>query len=281
MKSEQITRPVVDVDNLRINYDFSLQQLQLCVESARRRPQSLSLVIDHAATVATCGHVLDPDTDDVVGALKIAAQAHAAMFTVVSSPEDNVTAPLGNGEQASYDTRLSDTSTADVHSWLDGVFLSLLCRDQDSLKRLMATLLEVLERCVTENPRYRFLLAEALRLWWYEEDGVAKKFIETMQETDPSTHEFASEKFVLDIDVPIIQCLLYALAEDADFAAAFARAAQMHKEYWTSTMKRRRDWDGFLSIPLLGIAALAYDRNLPFELDCDYVPMSLVRDLAK
>jgi len=277
MKPKKITRPIVDLAILRHNYEFSSQQFKKCTKTARRRPQLLSLVIRHAKTVATCGEVVDPGAESIGKALKIAAQAHAALFTVVCSPEGTVTVPLGDGEPASYDTRLSDTSTADVHCWLDGVFLSLLCRDEDSLERLMATPLEVLKQCVTSNPGYRFLLAEAIQLWWHEEDGVARKFIESMQETDPIKHDFVNEKYVLDIDVPIIQCLLYALSEDADFTAAFARAAQMHMEYWTSTIERRRDWDGFLSIPLLGIAALAFDRNLPFEVDCDYVPMSLVR----
>lgn len=70
--------------------------------------------------------------------------------------------------------------------------------------------------------------------------------------------------------------MLYALSKDPQFAESIVRAAECHKEYWTSTEELSCDWDGFLSIPLLGAAALAYDRQIPFRVDCDYVPMRLV-----
>jgi len=272
----KISRPAVDSTLIHRSYHFSRQEMAECLIAARERPATLSLLISHAITTATCGSAVAPDSNDVRDALKVAAEAVAAVFALASKPDGPITVSLG-GVPVTYATRDSDNSCATVYEWLKGFFLASLVRDRKSLDLLFATPVEVLRSSGTTNPEYRFIVAEALKMWRRNESGVAQKFIEVMQATDPARPDIINEAYTLNLDVPAFQCLFYVLSEDADFADALVRAAQLHKKFWTAGKRKREDWDGFLSIPLLGIAALAHDRKLPFELDCDYIPMHLVR----
>lgn len=55
-------------------------------------------------------------------------------------------------------------------------------------------------------------------------------------------------------------------------------ALEKHKKYWTSDERKRLDWEGFLSLPLLGITSMAYDCDIPFDVESDYIPLPLIRN---
>jgi hypothetical protein len=274
----KIDRHMVDSDSLHRPYEFSRQQMDSCLENVRKNPSVLSLLISHAKTVATCGSVIAPESEEIRAALKIASQACAALFALASNPGTPVTVHLGDGEPVTIAGYRSDSSVEHVDRWLEGFYLASLCRDRESLALLFKTPLDTLKRSSTRGPEYRQLLAEALHGWHAGEEEVTDKFIAAMEATDPDRKDILNVDYTLQISVPTIQCLFYVLSEDKDLADAIIKAAESHKKYWKSTKQRRQDnWDGFLSIPLLGIAAMAHDRKMPFELDCDYVPMDLVR----
>ena len=273
----KISRPSVDLARIHEVYEREQKGLADYVDAARRRPQALTLLISEALCLANCAAVVAPESDDILRSLKLAAQAHAALFAWASSSGGTVTVPLGDDGPVTYVNQESESSTVHVFRWLKGFYLAALCRDENALKILFDTPTDLLRSSSTGNPEYRHLLAESLGMWRRSENGVAQGFIATMDATDPERADVLDKSYTLLLDVPAIQCLLYALSEEKDFAPAIVRAAESHKKYWTSTKKRREDWDGFLSIPLLGIAALARDRGVAFDLDCDYVPGHLVR----
>jgi hypothetical protein len=271
----KISRPEVALEQVHRAYEFSQKAMHVGLANVRRRPSVLSLLASQAITTASCGSIIAPESEDIAAALKIASQSHAAIFALASKPNGPVTVALGDGDPITITGYQSESSVENAFRWLNGFYLAALCRDRDSLEILLKTPLEVLKRSSTRNPEYRFLLVEAIQMWRKGADGVARKFIATMEATDPEREDIIDEDYTLRLDVPAIQCLLYAITKDADFAKALVGAAESHKDYWVSTDEL--EWSGFLSIPLLGVAAIAHDRKLPFELDCDFVPMNLVR----
>ena len=62
----------------------------------------------------------------------------------------------------------------------------------------------------------------------------------------------------------------------AGLESALAEAVAEHKKYWSAKAVRRQEKVGFVSLPLLGLAALAWDRGLRFHVDSDYLPWSWV-----
>ncbi len=98
-----------------------------------------------------------------------------------------------------------------------------------------------------------------------------------MTATDPHQPDIRDPDFTLHIDVPLIDCLLYAIAEQPEFGEKLAKGLELHKKYWTLTEDTRDDWDGMVSLPLLTAAAIATDRGLKFDIDSGYLPMRFVK----
>src|SRR5262245_21103565 len=58
------------------------------------------------------------------------------------------------------------------------------------------------------------------------------------------------------------------------FAAALETALRQYHRFWSATAKLRDDMEGFVSVDLTAVAALAYDRGVAFDVESDYIPTS-------
>ena len=272
IERHKITHPGIE----RI-YTEALKRLSDYQAAARERAGSLTYLKSVCQQVAFCGSVLAPEAPEIGRALRMVSQTCAAVFAVANSQGQSVTVPLGEGPAATYSGVKADESTVNALLWLNGYMYATLCHDAESLKILCATPVATLRASSTKSAAYDYLLIEALQRWHTGQEGVAEGFIAAMQATEPGQPDIVSPTFTLHIDVPWIQCLFYAAAEQSEFGEALANGVGLHKKYWAKTATRRDDWDGFLSFPMLAAAALAHRRNLPFDVDSEYLPMRLVR----
>jgi hypothetical protein len=55
-----------------------------------------------------------------------------------------------------------------------------------------------------------------------------------------------------------------------------ASALEDHKAFWSVIETRRRDPYGFIAWPLLAIASLASEFQMPIEVESDYLPPRLL-----
>jgi hypothetical protein len=204
--------------------------------------------------------------------LRLSAQAHAALFAAAGVLP--VTVPLGDDEPVTY-TKAPDESTVDAYTWIEGFLLAALCRDTASLELLCRAPVGLIRRSSTRNPEYRYVFLEALRAFWLEDADPGTLAVHAMHLTDPDRDDIHSRNYTLFIDVHLIRLFFFVHAKDPDFADGLVVALRDHKEYW-SNKERSHLSDGFLARNLLGLAALAYDRGIPFEVDSEYLPMWLV-----
>jgi len=84
-------------------------------------------------------------------------------------------------------------------------------------------------------------------------------------------------EIVRRLDIPYYSVMRKLGERDAvGLEATLAEALAQHKKYWSSKAKLRQETIGFVSLPLLGLAALAWDRGLRFRVESDYLPWSWV-----
>lgn len=242
---------------------------------SRKDPNVLTGVITNLLDAARCGAVVDSNSVEVDRALRRAAQASGVFLAVAASPEKMIQAPLGD-EMIQWKGKI-DKSTVYPSKWILGFFLSCLCRDEQSKELLLHVPPSVLVDSPTKEPAYRQLLVDALRGFWLDEPDTGKRIIKAMEATDPERPDIRKPEWVLNLDVPLIELVFHIWESDADFGPALNKAVLLHKEYWSKTKDRRQDWDGYLPIELLGAAALAYDRKIPFEIDTEFLPQRLIR----
>ena len=168
-------------------------------------------------------------------------------------------------------------------------FLAVVLRDDDLLTALVNTPTDLIRRSTIQGADYHYTFIDALRTFIEglprrDRTAAADLVVEAMHQTDPERPDVLDPDWTLFMDVPLI-AVTFSLLEHLDlkehepkFGDRLAWALERHMEYYTRDEMKRLDWEGFLSLPLLGLAALAFEYHIPFDVESDYIPTPLVRN---
>ncbi len=265
--------PIADAARCEESYRRERDGLPGWVESVARRPDNLVGLARHALDLVRFGSVAAPQSPELPRALRVAAQALAGLFLVDSAGGQAVRLVLG--ETTVTCAGPVEESLVHASRWITGFWLAIICRDSALLDALCRTPPARLRASSTQHPEYRYLLADALQGFWRGEQDTPARIIAAMRATDPNRPDVSARDWVLNIDVPLIQLLFYAVAEDPRFSQALAQGVELHKAYWSATAERRADWEGFVSFGLTALAVLGADRGLPVDVESEYLLTNL------
>jgi immunity protein 49 of polymorphic toxin system len=218
---------------------------------------------------------VDPGSDRICEAVRLGAEATAALFAAATAGQGEVQVRLGG--QVVRAPAAVDPSVVEPSNWQGGYFLAAICRESALLDVLCKTPAELLRRSSTRGEKFVYLYTEALRAFWRKEDEAPGLLLEALKATDPDQLEFTSADYVLDIVVPQME-VLYRLmdADAAGFNQALEKAVTLHRDYWKKG-KRKNDPEGYVSFPLTAFASTAHDGGIPVEVESDYLPERLVQ----
>lgn len=77
---------------------------------------------------------------------------------------------------------------------------------------------------------------------------------------------------------PPINLFYHFVRRDVEgFSPALAEALKLHRAYWTLNEERTTDIDGSIALGPLAIACLAYDGELPIDVESEYLPHHLLQ----
>jgi hypothetical protein len=243
--------------------------LTVFVNGARRNPNNLTLLSTRAKDAALLGMVTGQmSAGEAAKHLRLASQALGALFAAASNP--SVTVPLGyDDEEVTFASPIDD-SIVHVGRWLDAFFLAMLCRDWNTIDLLEQTPAEVLSRSRTRSPEYRYIWREAMIAFGQNKGNAAGLLLQAIEATDPERDDIHAPDWTLWLDVPRLAALTYLAGSEPEFQQAMEDAVTRHKQFYSKKQDRRRDWDGFYALNLMGIGTLADLRRMPCEIDSDY-----------
>jgi hypothetical protein len=244
------------------------------VNGAKASANNLTLLASNALDLAAAGSVLNVESSELVDWVQIAAKAIAGLFT--AGLTDGVAISLGDDEPISYPGP-ADESLLNASRWIQGFALASISRDYNALDALCGIRVEQLRNSSTKSPEYVYHMVEAFQAFWDRSPKTDKLILKAMELTDPNKYEFHNPDYVLDLSVPLLELLFYVNRRDPDFERGLIKGLRRHQVYWTRTLEQQRNWDGFLAFGLLGMASLADVRDMEFEVESDYLPMSLIR----
>jgi len=258
---------------------FSAQRelLPCFVDRARTTTQALSPVALVAELMYQAGGVADPECPDVKRAITLASEANTAIL-VFGLLKGSLQCPLGDGPLVSCSEPV-DESHAHVGRWIDAFELATIGRRTDLLTTLENIPNELLQRSTTDGAKPTYLWVDLLRAIGEGGRITGHPAFIAYEEycancEDHSAHCVA----IRDLAIPFLQVLRQLeRGDEAGFSNALVDALEMHKKYWGSTLKLRKDFHGFVSLRLTMAAALAWDRGLRFDVESDYIPTSWVR----
>ncbi|WKX12299.1 immunity 49 family protein [Streptomyces sp. NL15-2K] len=235
-------------------------------------PTGLADAFASALALAHARCAADPDVAHVAtwDAWATALQLGCALFTGAQAQECH----LGEG----IVTQLPATPAAppaDARAWLDALYLAIVCRQTDRIRRLCQVPLATLRQDDSVDA-YVLHWIDTLQAYFSERDsmdGVVEKLLATMQTSgfDGVTH--APLDFVNGIDYQPTALFHRLIARDHDaFSKALDEAVAEHGRYWGESAAPR----GRAALGPLAMASLAYDYGFPVAPKQRYLPTYLL-----
>lgn len=272
--------PIKMIDIFPQYFHEEYARLDQFLEYARAQSSNLSRLHDFVAeNVYLTGAVVSPDSPEVARALLLSAQALGAIFAfrIQPLPDDY---ELGEGPAVHYTTPI-DPSIPDILLWRKAYDLALIARQIAPLGYLCRVTKETFQgsRLVGYTDEEYWFMELKQRAWQDPNFGweplLAK--CETLKARSAEISDPEGIEHVRCLGIPYLQVLRKLGERDSiGLETVLIEALKLHKKYWSAKASRRNEEVGFVSLPLLGLAALAWDRGLRFKVECDYLPWSWV-----
>jgi hypothetical protein len=219
------------------------------------------------------GSIVDPKSVKVGQALKLSAQAGAALF-VCQPPGPPPLVEIGDGPLVHYD-KPAPRELAAFTTWLDAFYLCLVARQAaliDCLCRVPNDVFRTSDVVGAADTDYDF--ADLLRAVWMQEHFTTDPVFDCVEASCQA--QPAKAKYVHGVTIPFLRALRNLEARDeSGFSEALSDGLRGHKAFY-STKKYRQEFSGLVSLMLTSVAALAYDRGMRFDVQSDYMPQSWV-----
>jgi len=274
----RIVRHPINEELAKTLFHEERERLLPLLECARKATRALSPLVTNARIMYQTGGVVAPHTSEVGYALRLSAQANTAILVFSHNQRPPQSFLLGNGPPVSYSEPV-DESHAHVGRWIDALELATITRQTDLLTTLKRLPNELLERSSTVGARSTYLFVSLLRTLGARDPIIGHPAFNVYQEYCANCHDDSAHCIAIrHLAIPFLGILRQLeCADAAAFSNSLVGALEMHKKYWGSSEKRRKDFDGFVSLQLTAVAALAWDRGLRFDVESDYIPTSWVR----
>ncbi|MFH8517491.1 immunity 49 family protein [Streptomyces gelaticus] len=164
---------------------------------------------------------------------------------------------------------------ADARAWLDALYLAIVCREDDRIRRLCQVPLETLRQDDSVD-MYVLCWIDTLRTFFSGRDsmdGVVEKLVATMKASGPDEVTCAPMEFVNAIDYQPVALFHRLIARDHDsFAETLAEALAEHGAYWGESAAPRAQ----VALGALAMASLAFDYGFPVAPDRPHLPRYLL-----
>ncbi|MFE0131722.1 immunity 49 family protein [Streptomyces sp. NPDC059037] len=247
------------------------------IDSLEQHPENINLAFGTSVLAAHthCGHdaraALLPTWEAWVTAMQLGSALFASATTTAGSVECRI------ADQVQDLPAAGPQPYADAGNWLTAFWLAIVCRERGRLTQLANVPISLLGTSGAAYDDYVYPWVETLQKWWREGGELGDLLVAAMRGTDPAALRVAEKDLVLKIEYPPINLFAHYVTQDAEkFNEALADALNWHKSYWTEDEERRGSSTGLVALGPLAITCLAYDADLPIEVESEYLPKHLI-----
>lgn len=272
---QEIRRHTIDMDivnsNILSEADFVMRKLTVI----SKRPSLLEPLLVSARDYLSYLSVVDRESAEMCQAVQIGVETALAVVQVAKPTGEQVEVKIGDVPSFVLGTK-GPNGFSTLRNWYVGFYFAVIRRDRAALDLLARVPIEQLRSPNSTADECQYLYIDTLQGLWKREKDTAERLYATVQATDPQLLTVAPT-YILNILVPETRLFFAFLQLDAaGFNAALAKAVQAHKDYW-SVKSRRDNPASYVALGPTAFASLAYDINIPIEVESEYLPMRLVR----
>ncbi|MGW1867721.1 immunity 49 family protein [Streptomyces mauvecolor] len=198
-----------------------------------------------------------------------ALQLGCARFTGAEPQECH----LGDGLVASLPA-LRAEPPAEARGWLDALYLAVVCRKMDRIRRLCEVPLERLREDDSVD-EYVLHWIDTLRTYLSNGpmDNTVQALTATMKTSMPDAVTHAPKDFINQIDYqPFALFHRLITGDQAGFATTLTQALKDHADFWGESTAPR----AHVALGPLAMACLAFDWDIPFDRQQAHLPAYLL-----
>ncbi|WP_030378797.1 MULTISPECIES: immunity 49 family protein [unclassified Streptomyces] len=207
-----------------------------------------------------------------------AAQVGSALFAAGTAADGPVACRIGSKGEVK---QLPATGPADyLHAgnWLTSFYLAVICRENDRVNQLAQVPVSFLRESGAEFDEYIYPWVETLQHLWFGRQAVWDTLVTAVDGTEGQRAPIAGPELMLKILHPPFDLFQrYLRREPEQFNTALVDALTWHKEYWTANEARSRSAEGLVALAPLAIACMAYDADMPIDVESEYLPKALLK----
>ncbi|MEU5577634.1 immunity 49 family protein [Streptomyces huasconensis] len=236
--------------------------------------------LDLALTVAKWSCLTDPAVEEIPTweAWVTAMQVGSGLFISGVADEGPVPCRIGSHGEVKNLPATGPQEYLHADNWLTAYYLATICRENDRLDQLARVPVSFLRSSGMEFDEYIYAWVETLQNAWFGRQETWSTLVTAINGTDPAAPHIASAELMLKVLYPPLEVFhRYQRQEPEPFNAALAQAVTWHKEYWSENETRSRSGEGLVALGPLAIACMAFDADMPIEVESEYLPKALLQ----
>ncbi|MGW0731721.1 immunity 49 family protein [Streptomyces sp. NPDC002851] len=273
-----VTRHAFSVATAEMRANKLTESAHSEIESLEHRPDAFNLALGTSLLAAKTHCAYDPRAAQLPTweAWVTSMQVGSAMFAAAVTQEASAQCRIADKVRSIPAT--GPQHYTDAENWLTAFWLAVICREQDRMTQLMNVPLSLLRASGAAYDDFVYSWIEALQTAWRQGGDLGPLLTAAMNGSEPSAVSIADPDLVQKIWYPPINLFfLYVTREPGQFNEALADALRWHKSYWTHDEDLAIESSGLVALGPLAMACLAYDANMPIEVESEYLPKHLLQ----
>ncbi|WP_353941177.1 immunity 49 family protein [Streptomyces sp. HUAS MG91] len=236
--------------------------------------------LDYSLTVAKWACLTDPAAEEspTWEAWITAMQVGSGLFISGASNEGPVACRIGSKGEIKHLPATGPQEYLHAGNWLTSYYLAVICRENERIDQLVRIPVSFLRASGMEFDEYIYAWVETLQNAWFGRPETWETLVTAIDGTDPAAPHIASAELMLKILYPPLEVFQRYQRQDPEpFNAALEQALTWHREYWTDDEARTRSGEGLVALGPLAIACMAFDADIPVEIESEYLPRHLLQ----
>lgn len=207
-----------------------------------------------------------------------AMQVGTALFASGVASEGPVACRIGSEGEVKNLPATGPQDYLHAGNWVTSFYLAVICRENDRVNQLAQVPVSFLRASGSEFDEYIYAWVETLQNLWFGRQETWDTLTTAVNGTDPEVAGIAGKELMLKILYPPLELFQLYLRRDTErFNVTLIDALTWHKEYWTANEARSLSSEGLVALGPLAIACMAYDADMPIEVESEYLPRALLK----
>ncbi|MFF0888574.1 immunity 49 family protein [Streptomyces sp. NPDC003456] len=207
-----------------------------------------------------------------------ALQVGCGLFAAGLATEGPVPCRVGSNGEVKQLPATGPQDYLHAGNWLTSFYLAVICRDNDRVNQLAQVPVSFLRASGAKFDEYVYAWVESLQHFWFGRQETWDTLVTAVDGTTPEAARIAGPELMLKILHPPLELFQrYLRRENEQFNTALVDALTRHKEYWTANEARSLNGEGLVALGPLAVACMAYDADMPVEVESEYLPRALVK----